>query len=108
MCAFFLFFRNDPPYLKTAGAKDGSIRPNTGKTSTIPRDRNTAVEIDGKWSSGPLESLSFLPVSYKGCAWSSRFSSLVKTGLLSVSGMPLGRWSEHTLKVAHALEKVVS
>lgn len=107
MCSF-LFFRNDPPYLKTTGAKDGSIRSDTGKTSTVSRDRNTAVEIDGKWASGPLESLSFLPVSYKGCVWSSWFSSLVKTGLLSVSCMPLGRWSERTLKVARALAKVVS
>ncbi|GAB1290214.1 hypothetical protein APTSU1_000544400 [Apodemus speciosus] len=36
---------NDPPYLKTTGAKDDLIRPNTGKASTVSRDRDTAVEI---------------------------------------------------------------
>lgn len=73
----FLLFRDDPPFLKTAGAKDDLIRPNTGKTSTVSRDRDTAGEIGGKWSSGPLQALSFLPMPYKGYAWPSRFGSAV-------------------------------
>lgn len=55
----------------------------------MSRDRDIAVEIGGKWPSGPLEALFFLPVPYKGCVWSSQCSSLVKTGLLSVSCMSL-------------------
>lgn len=85
----FLLFRNDPPYLRTTGAKDDLTRPNTGKASTMSRDRDTGVEIGGKWSPGPLEALSFLPATYKGCAWSSRFSSLVKISVSRVSCMSL-------------------
>lgn len=61
----FLLFRNDLAHLKTTGAEDNLIRPNTGETPTVPRNRepSAAVELGGKWSSGPLEALSLLPMS---------------------------------------------